>query len=379
MERVGHRDGRSGDGRAPAPASGLGLLLRLLDDLAPFLAQSAADISTTPCPCTRFLPAHEFSQWRQLPCPLQALTPAQFAMCRPSSLVRARRESARHDEARRRARDQYPLVNSHSLLLGWPCHPPFGLTISRERRPSIVPTAPRADLISRGAALEHGGPRDRYQRRVQSLCLSGVIGPPGEMPGTGYTLRPVPPLIVQGPGRVQRTKRRALRRGRRGTRLAGSDSVAWRPLTGPLAGHARREDDARTDSAPRPDSRRTFRETDREALSARARVGLWVVLVAIAAFTLADLKLVQHDLPSMLLVRAVQLALIGAASLALRVRMSERLRAASMVAFVSGLYVTSAIAGSLRGGMTTQPITGLAIAFATATTLRGGRGPSSRP
>ena len=58
-----------------------------------------------------------------------------------------------------------------------------------------------------------------------------------------------------------------------------------------------------TDSAPRPDSRPDIRDTDREALSARARVGLWVVLVAIAAFTLADLKLVQHDLPSMLLVR----------------------------------------------------------------------------
>ncbi len=130
-----------------------------------------------------------------------------------------------------------------------------------------------------------------------------------------------------------------------------------------------------TDSAPRPDSRPDIRETDREALSARARVGLWVVLVAIAAFTLADLKLVQHDLPSMLLVRVVQLALIGAASLALRVRMSEHLRAASMVAFVSGLYVTSAIAGSLRGGMTTQPITGLAIAFATATTLPWGPWP----
>ena len=130
-----------------------------------------------------------------------------------------------------------------------------------------------------------------------------------------------------------------------------------------------------TDSAPRPDSRPDVRETDREALSARARVGLWVVLVAIAAFTLADLKLVQHDLPSMLLVRVVQLALIGAASLALRVRMSEQRRAASMVAFVSGLYVTSAIAGSLRGGMTTQPITGLAIAFATATTLPWGPWP----
>ena len=129
------------------------------------------------------------------------------------------------------------------------------------------------------------------------------------------------------------------------------------------------------DSAARRDGGPDIRETDREALSARARVGLWVVLVAIAAFTLADLKLVQHGLRSMLLVRVVQLALIGAASLALRVRMSERLRVASTVAFVSGIYVTSAIAGSLRGGMSTQPITDLAIAFATATTLPWGPWP----
>ncbi len=129
------------------------------------------------------------------------------------------------------------------------------------------------------------------------------------------------------------------------------------------------------DSAARRDGGPDIRETDREALSARARVGLWVVLVAIAAFTLADLKLVQHGLRSMLLVRVVQLALIGAASLALRVRMSERLRVASTVAFVSGIYVTSAIAGSLRGGMATQPITDLAIAFATATTLPWGPWP----
>ena len=129
------------------------------------------------------------------------------------------------------------------------------------------------------------------------------------------------------------------------------------------------------DSAARRDGGPDIRETDREALSARARVGLWIVLVAVAAFTLADLKLVQHGLRSMLLVRVVQLALIGAASLALRVRMSERLRVASTVAFVIGIYVTSAIAGSLRGGMSTQPITDLAIAFATATTLPWGPWP----
>jgi protein-histidine pros-kinase len=46
-----------------------------------------------------------------------------------------------------------------------------------------------------------------------------------------------------------------------------------------------------------------------------------------------------------------------------------------LVAFVSGLYVTSAIAGALRGEVTTQPITDLAIAFATATTLQWGPWP----
>src|SRR5207247_11035454 len=64
----------------------------------------------------------------------------------------------------------------------------------------------------------------------------------------------------------------------------------WAPPPGPARAVLRSE---RTtlgaDSADAPDSRPHIRETDPEALSARARVGLWVVLVAIAAFTLADL------------------------------------------------------------------------------------------
>src|SRR5439155_7547539 len=80
----------------------------------------------------------------------------------------------------------------------------------------------------------------------------------------------------------------ALRRGRPGTRLAGSHTLPWRPPHGPARGARRSEKmTLGTDSAPRPDSRPHIRETDPEALSARARVGLWVVLVAIAVLAIA--------------------------------------------------------------------------------------------
>src|SRR5437016_13573441 len=62
--------------------------------LPPFLAQSAADISTTPLPLHPFLPAHEFSAVAQEPCPLQALTPAQFTMSPPAFFSSARAVSA---------------------------------------------------------------------------------------------------------------------------------------------------------------------------------------------------------------------------------------------------------------------------------------------
>src|SRR5882724_13447085 len=62
--------------------------------LPPFLAQSAADNSTTPLPLHPFLPAHEFSAVAQLPCPLQALTPAQFTMSPPVLPWSARAVSA---------------------------------------------------------------------------------------------------------------------------------------------------------------------------------------------------------------------------------------------------------------------------------------------
>ena len=116
-------------------------------------------------------------------------------------------------------------------------------------------------------------------------------------------------------------------------------------------------------------------EADHDLLVARARVGLRVVAVAVAAFTLADLKLVHHGLAEALLVRCAQFLLIGIAYASLRRELRWRARVVAMALFVAALYVTSAIAGSLRGSAATQPITGLAIAFATATTLPWGPWP----
>jgi hypothetical protein len=85
-------------------------------------------------------------------------------------------------------------------------------------------------------------------------------------------------------------------------------------------------------AAPRdaPDTR----ETNQELFLIRARVGLWAVLVAISAFALADLELVRDGLRPALLVRLVQFALIGAASLSLRARMSHLM---ATVVFVSAI------------------------------------------
>jgi two-component system sensor histidine kinase/response regulator len=114
------------------------------------------------------------------------------------------------------------------------------------------------------------------------------------------------------------------------------------------------------------------RDRDHALLVARTRIGLRVVLVAIALFAVADVKLAGARLHETHLVRLAQLALIVGSALGLRVRMSWRHRVATTVVLVGGIYVTSAVAGYLRGDAATQPITDLAIAFATATTLPWG-------
>jgi PAS domain S-box-containing protein len=114
---------------------------------------------------------------------------------------------------------------------------------------------------------------------------------------------------------------------------------------------------------------------DDALLVARLRVGLWAVLVAIGAFTLADARLARATFHATMIVRLVQFALIGTAALSVRLRAGRRVRVAFAVVFVSGIYLTSAVAGSLRGGASTQPITDLALAFATATTIPWGPWP----
>jgi len=109
-----------------------------------------------------------------------------------------------------------------------------------------------------------------------------------------------------------------------------------------------------------------------ELLVAKTRVGLWAVFLAIVVLTLADTKLPGTARHGSLVVRIVQFALIGIASVAMRIPMRRRSRLVTTVSFVSGLYVTSAIAGAVRHAVATQPITDLAIAFATATTLPWG-------
>src|SRR5438874_9511199 len=132
--------------------------------LPPFLAQSAADISTTPLPLHPFLPAHEFSAVAQLPCPLQALTPAQSTMSPPFFPSSARAVRA-------------PAMMRLAAALA------ISIPLFTRIRSSLVAVSPvghayaaaRPSGSSRGAALEHEGHAIVTSVGVQSLCLSGVI------------------------------------------------------------------------------------------------------------------------------------------------------------------------------------------------------------
>src|SRR5437016_11856469 len=147
--------------------------------LPPFLAQSAADISTTPLPLHPFLPAHEFSAVAQLPCPLQALTPAQFAISPPffPSSARAVRAPAMMRLAAALAISIPLFTRIRSSLVA------VSPTVRAAHQPRTAPVdraygAARRSGSPRGAALEHGGHAIVTSVGVQSLCLSGVIGPP---------------------------------------------------------------------------------------------------------------------------------------------------------------------------------------------------------
>jgi two-component system, sensor histidine kinase and response regulator len=110
-------------------------------------------------------------------------------------------------------------------------------------------------------------------------------------------------------------------------------------------------------------------QENRELFVARFGVGLWLFLVALGLFALADVRLADGGSTATRAVRVVQFLLVGWASWATRRRPAPERLAAVAVVFISGIYVTSATAGYLRGDAVTQPITDLVIAFGTATTL----------
>src|SRR5262249_22360962 len=103
--------------------------------------------------------------------------------------------------------------------------------------------------------------------------------------------------------------------------------------------------------------------------------GLWVVFAAFAVFALADARLAHGGSTATHLLRIAQFLLVFLSSQLTRRRLPPRRLLVATIALVSGIYVTSAIAGALRRDALTQPITDLVIAFATATTLPWGTGP----
>jgi len=123
-----------------------------------------------------------------------------------------------------------------------------------------------------------------------------------------------------------------------------------------------------TDTAP-------AEREEHELLLARFHVGLWVFVVALGLFALADVRLAHGGSTATHLVRVVQFLLVGWASWINRRHPGPSRLNATAVLFISGIYLTSATAGYLRGDAVTQPITDLVIAFATATTLPWGPWP----
>jgi PAS domain S-box-containing protein len=107
-------------------------------------------------------------------------------------------------------------------------------------------------------------------------------------------------------------------------------------------------------------------------LHARGLAGLWTFLVAVTVLAIQDFRLPNGGPVSLHLVRVVEFALILVAADVNRRRPSPRPAIAVGVAFVCGMYFTSAISGYLRNDAQTQLVTDIAIAFATATTMPWG-------
>src|SRR5205809_5936626 len=201
----------AGTGERP-PRFPIDLLLRLLGDLAALLGAIGRRHLDDALTLARVLSRARVLGAGAAALPLAGVDAgAVHHVAARLALVRARRQRARHDQARRRARDQHPLVHSHSLLLGCRVdHPsgcPSAANEARDRAYAATRRSGSPPNAANGAALEHGGHTIVTSVGVHSVCLSGVIGPPAEMPGTGYTFQRVAPLIIQPPGRAQRSRR----------------------------------------------------------------------------------------------------------------------------------------------------------------------------
>jgi hypothetical protein len=112
-----------------------------------------------------------------------------------------------------------------------------------------------------------------------------------------------------------------------------------------------------------------------ELTLARVRFALWALFVAFILVTLADVRLPHGGSAAIHLVRIVQFLLVGVAARAIHSRPRRGVLVAATVATVTGVYITSAIAGYLRADAITQPLTDLVIAYTSATTIPWGAVP----
>ncbi len=113
-------------------------------------------------------------------------------------------------------------------------------------------------------------------------------------------------------------------------------------------------------------------EAARESMRARMRVGNWVILFCIALFALSDFREPVAEHAALQRLRIVQLAVIALGMWVNRRATSRRTLLAVAIGVVSMVYVTSAVAGYVRGDPRTQVLTDITLALATAATLPWG-------
>src|SRR5205814_5463770 len=164
-------------------------------------------------PLPACFPARGSPALAQRPPPWRALPPAQFTVPPPvwpwsaravsaPAMIRLAAALAISIPLFARIRSSLVAVSITIRAAHQPRTRPVDRAYATTRRSGSSPNA------ANGAALEHGGHTIVTSLGVHSACLSGVIGPPTEMAGTGQTFQQVAPLIVQCPGRAQRRRRR---------------------------------------------------------------------------------------------------------------------------------------------------------------------------